>query len=351
VTRRFGPATGALVVGSATALPPDIDAGESLDNEQAYRRLLGGDAEATLATRGWRWSHPLDSWGVARRAWIVGEPEAAATAIADLAAHAASQALVDAGIDADDVDIVFAATSTPPRISSALAAAVGKRLRISAPCLDLRAGGAGALSAWVAATRFLSPECTTAVVVAVEAPSLYIDRDDLAGALLYGDAAAAVVLRHEPDAPGGLVAAVLGRFDGPGRAFTVPGPLPPTVDDVEAGRYRFQVPDRTYRDALADSWRAVCTELRAAAVDAGVSVSHLVPYAVTSQQVRDAAAAIGLADSAVCHTLRDHGCIGCAGPLAGFDALRRGGRADAGDVVALAAVAGGVSAAGVLWRV
>lgn len=350
---RLNPQTGVQLAGTGAALPSDVGLGTLLSNADVYHRLLGDDAEEVLAARGWRLEHPSETWGVERREWIRRETSDLASdtaGVVELASKATQRALDDARVVATDVHLLLAATSSPPRITSTLAASIGHRLGVSAPCFDVRASGAGGLAAWLTAVQFVGGNCRVAVVVAVETPSLYLDEKDLATALVYGDGAAAVVLRYEPETGGGLLGAILGRADAPGRSFTVPGSLPPTSAQIDGGKYRFQRPDAEYRDALGKSWAALCEELRCSFPEAANATDYFLPYAVTAAQVRDATAAFGLPSRQTVHTLADHGCLGCPGPLVSLDLLRRDRRVHAGQVLALAAVAGGVSIAGMFWR-
>ena len=188
------------------------------------------------------------------------------------------------------------------------------------------------------------------LVVAAETPSLYLNREDLSTAVLFGDGAAALLLRSSPGSTSGLLGAVMERRDAPGRPFTVPGSLPPRVDELSAGRYRFQKPDASYREAIAESWDALCRELRSAFPEEVRRLDHFVPYAVTAPQVRSAAASLGVSREQTFDMLARYGCLGCAGTLASLDALRRQHRTRPGQIIALAAVAGGVSMAAMLWR-
>jgi len=352
VTRRFGPRLGIRLAGSGAAFPSEIELGGSLSNADMYRMLLGDDAESVLAHRGWHLDHPSTAWGVERREWIRRDPSGGCDPadVVELASEAARRGLWEADLAPAEVDLLVAATSTPPRITSTLAASIGQRLGVTAPCLDVRAGGAGGLAAWLTASRFVGEDCRHAVVVAVETPSLYVGMTDLATALLFGDGSAALVLRYEADAGSGLLGAVIGRGDAPGTSFTVPGSLPPTPEQIDAGRYRFRSPDRPYLEALARSWAALCEELRRSFPEAAAETDSFLPYAVTVGQVRDAAVVLGVSDDQTVHTLAAHGCLGCPGPLVGLDRLRRDGGPQDGRVLALAAVAGGVTSAGMFWQ-
>lgn len=342
---------GVEIAGSASAFPAEIEAGRELTNEEAYRELLGETWRAELERRGFTSEHPETAWGVRRRQWLgtPGRPETAQADAADLALHATRKALADARLDPGAVELLVVATSTPPRISSTLAGRVGRELGIEAPCLDLRAGGAGGLCAWITALAYLNAGCANAVVVAAEALSPVLDPGDLATALLFGDGAAALVLSRCDDERRGLVWARSGNADVPGRAFTVPGPLPPTRD-LGFGGYVFQAPDASYSSGLTKLRASIAAELARAAAERGLALDVAVPYAATEPQARAQAEALGVPFERVASTLAEHGCLGAAAPLAAIDELRRASRAPAGTIVAATAAGGGVAWGSLLWR-
>ncbi|MEQ1504161.1 MAG: hypothetical protein ABMB14_18100, partial [Myxococcota bacterium] len=109
----LGPLSGQRIVGTGAAVPRDLD--------PTCPEL---DTAAALAALGA--THPdADRWGVDRRQWVALPEDPAAIDVEDLAVAAADRALRDAGID---VELVIVATSTPNRISAALAARVARRL-------------------------------------------------------------------------------------------------------------------------------------------------------------------------------------------------------------------------------
>jgi 3-oxoacyl-[acyl-carrier-protein] synthase-3 len=228
-----------------------------------------------------------------------------------------------------------------------LAGAVGRALGGDAPCLDVRAGGAAALYAWLVAARLLVADGASALVVAAEATSAWLDPRDSAHALLYGDGAGAVLLRRVPG-DAGLLGAVARNAAVGGRPFTVPGPLPPTAEALAAGAYRVQAPDAAYAAGLLGERERVLRELRAAHPAACASARALVSNAVTRAQAEHEAAAFGVEPAAVHTTLALHGALGCAAPLVALDELR--GAAPAAETFALTAVGGGVAAAALVWR-
>jgi 3-oxoacyl-[acyl-carrier-protein] synthase-3 len=332
------------LAGSAVALPDTAD----LSNGDVFKRLLGVDHAARLAERGWDEEHPRVAWGVEHRRWCAPGTSGASE---ELAERAARGAMEDAGVSAGSVDLFVTATSTPGRVTSSMASAVAKRLGLEAACVDLRAGGTGGLQAWITAASLLACGAQRALVVAAETPSRYLDPEDLSSALLYGDGAGALLIERVEGESCGLVGALVGARGAQGRPFTVPGELPPRAADVEAGAFRFQVPDADYLRELADAWRATCTDLRASFPEELAQARHFLPYAVTRAQLEQAAEVAGKDAAHAGASLAAHGCTGAAGPLIALHELRAAGELAAGDILASSAVAGGLSCCSLLWRV
>ncbi|MEO0651120.1 MAG: 3-oxoacyl-[acyl-carrier-protein] synthase III C-terminal domain-containing protein [Planctomycetota bacterium] len=320
-----------------TELPPLGRRGERLTNAAVYGRLFGDRWEAELERRGWSPDHVQSQWGVAEREWVV---EADAGDLAILAARRAREAA-----PAVSPEVVVVATSTPARISSALASRVARELDLSGPAVDVRAGGVGALQAWITALGWLEAGARSALVVASEVPSAYVDPADLGSSLLYGDGAGAVLLEagaHDE----GLLGGVFGNDAAPGRPFTIPGDLPPTAAACEAGVFRFQPPSKDYVDAIHGRWRRLASDLRERFDAVLARGAQVVPYAVTRPQLDLVTKALDVDPARVHSQLERQGCQGCAGPLVALHRLREA----RGDVpVLLLAVGGGVAWGALGW--
>ncbi len=316
------------ITGSGAAYP-----GPALTNADVYQRLLGDEWRTRLADRGHSPDHAQAEWGIRARHWCASAQQATA-----LAAEAAQSALADAGVQAPDIDLLLLATSTPPRITAAVSALVGRQIGATAPCIDIRAGGAGAIDALLTGCTWLAAGCRRVLVVAVETASPYLDPADLSTSLIFGDGAAALVLEHRSGTPG-LLGAICGRSDAPGKPFTVPGELPPS----RSQRYYFQRPDGEYAEALTSCWQRVLSQLCEALPEAIANLSFFVPYSTTAPQVSRAVAALGVSMDQTVSTLDRHGCLGTASVLCALHELRSARRVQAEDTVALAAVGGGVS--------
>lgn len=334
---RFRPVDRVRIVGSATRGPGELlGPGHDLANDEAWEALLGPDWRAGLAERSLDPDHPRTAWGVERRGWCALPRRVAAADAVDLGVAAARAALDEAGCRPEDLDVVVFATSTSSRPTSSDAHRLAKALGTPAAAWDLRSGGAAGLLGWHQAALAVDQGARSAVLVAAEVISPWVDPEDTATALLYGDAAAAVVLAP---GEGGLRSFAAGHATVEGRPFTVPASLPPRPGErLVASR-----PDATYQRGLQEVWAGT----RQALLDglAGRVADALLPYAVTRQQV------LALADPLpvrrVVDVLPDRGCVGAASPIVALDRWRRsGGRG----LAAAAAVGGGVSWAALTWE-
>ncbi len=348
------PITGVRIAGAANGWPEELlGPSAKLNNGQVYEFFYGPDWKQLLAERGWNEERPREQFGVQSRGWLRGS----SLTVLDLAVVAAEKALTRAGLTAQELDCIFVATCTPFQISSTLAGKLARHLKTDA-AIDIRAGGAGGLDSMITAAMYHSYGCKKSLVVAAEAASLFISQDDPANGMLFGDGASAMVLESDDaagqsaDAPG-LIGAVLGSADWRGKPFTVTGRLPPS-DDYSAEDYRFQAPDDTYRACLASVWEQTALTMRDAFPSAGGTLSSILPYGVTRPQVLKVSEAFDTSADTVLTLLSEHGCIGCASPLAAIvqylEEQQSAGEPTAGDVVGSLAVAGGISWSGLLWR-
>ena len=118
-------------------------------------------------------------------------------ATSDLAAEAAKAALVDAGISADEVDLLIVATLSPDMFFPSTACFVQEQIGAkNAYCYDLGAACSGSLYALeTAKNQIACGAVETALVIGAEKMSTFIDWEDRGTCVLFGDGAGAVVLK------------------------------------------------------------------------------------------------------------------------------------------------------------
>jgi 3-oxoacyl-[acyl-carrier-protein] synthase-3 len=159
----------------------------------------------------------------------VAAPEEALT---DIALPAARAALVDAGVEGAEIDLLVCATVTPdmmfPTSSALLADALGMP---NAAAYDLLAGCTGFVYALAQAYGMVASGLSRrALVVGGDVLSKILDWNDRSTLVLFGDGAGAVVL--EPVEHGGFLGFELGADGGGGEHLWLPGSGSRKFDDV-----------------------------------------------------------------------------------------------------------------------
>jgi 3-oxoacyl-[acyl-carrier-protein] synthase-3 len=144
-------------------------------------------------------------------------------ALTDIALPAAKAALADAGVAAEDVDLLVCATVTPdmmfPTASALLADSLGMP---RAAAYDLLAGCTGFVYAVAQAYAMLaSGLARRALVVGGDVLSKILDFGDRSTLVLFGDGAGAVVM--ETVEQGGFIGFELGADGGGGESLWYPG--------------------------------------------------------------------------------------------------------------------------------
>jgi 3-oxoacyl-[acyl-carrier-protein] synthase III len=156
------------------------------------KRILTNDALARLVDTSDTWIR--ERTGIVQR-HIAEEGELTS----DLGIAASRQALVRAGIDPIDIDLVVCATSTPDRTFPATAVRIQSGLGVSkGAAFDVQAVCSGFVYALSIADNFLKAgQFKRAVVVGAETFSRILDWKDRSTCVLFGDGAGAVVLEAQ----------------------------------------------------------------------------------------------------------------------------------------------------------
>ena len=137
-----------------------------------------------------------------------------------MAARAAQKALEDAGMKAEEIDLIIVATISPTEIMPCVACGVQEQIGAeNATCFDLNGACTGSLLALNTAQAYLAQGIyRNALVIGAEKLSGLTDWTDRGTCILFGDGAGAVVLRAEE---GGSYAQVTHSIGKKGGALTL----------------------------------------------------------------------------------------------------------------------------------
>ena len=137
-----------------------------------------------------------DEWIVQRTGISERHIVAEGEMTSDLATAAATRALAAAGLEADDIDLIVVATSTPDNTFPATAVAVQHNLgNRSGAAFDLQAVCSGFVFAVSTADALMrAGQGRRALVIGAESFSRILDWSDRTTCVLFGDGAGAIVL-------------------------------------------------------------------------------------------------------------------------------------------------------------
>lgn len=116
----------------------------------------------------------------------------------DLATSAAKNAIVNAGIDTADIDLVIVATTTPDKVFPSVATMVQRKLGIAnnCPAFDMQAVCSGFVYGLSTADNFIKAGASKCVlVIGADTISKITDYTDRSNCILWGDGAGAVILQ------------------------------------------------------------------------------------------------------------------------------------------------------------
>ncbi|MEM1102709.1 MAG: beta-ketoacyl-ACP synthase III [Pseudomonadota bacterium] len=270
----------------------------------------------------------------------------------DLGVRAAQAAMADAGVDADDIDLIIVATTTPDLTFPATAAIIQRKLAVArGAAFDVQAVCSGFVYALTTADMFLksgSHQC--ALVIGAETMSRLMDWNDRTTCVLFGDGAGAVVLRaeerpHTNGADRGVLATHL-RTDG---QFTellfVDGGASSTQD---TGFLRMQG-NQVFRravDLISDAVRVAANDAQIAVTD----IDWFVPHQANKRIIDAVGRKLGIRAESVVETVAHHGNTSAASIPLALHAAVSDGRIKRGDLVMMEAMGGGLSWGAALVR-
>lgn len=279
-----------------------------------------------------------DEWIVRRTGIHERRYAGAGDRLVDLAARAAADALVDAGVDAAELDVVIVATATAdailPNAAPGVAHAIGAT---SAGAFDIGAACAGFVTGCIQAAAWVeSGRGARALVVGAEILSRHLDPTDARTAPLFGDGAGAAVIERSDDA--GIGASVLSSDGSRGDALVI---------DRTSGLLRMDG-TATFRaavEALVAATHEVCRRARLAVDDVELFVYHQ----ANARILASVAGELGIARDRVVEAIAQFGNTSAASVPLALDVARAQGRLRGRRRVLMAGVGAGFTCSAVLF--
>ncbi|CEQ27901.1 beta-ketoacyl-ACP synthase III [Paraclostridium sordellii] len=283
---------------------------------------------------------------------IVDENEATS----DLATKAALNAIKDANLTPEDIDLIIVATITPDMIFPSTACLVQANIKATkAACFDLEAACSGFIYGITVAKQFIESDTYKHVlVIGAEALSRILDYEDRSTAILFGDGAGAVVMG--PVSEGGVLSTSLGS-DGNGKDYlNIPAggsKTPASEDSIKnrlhfikmAGNDVFKFAVRIMQDASVECIKSANLEIQ--------DIDYLIPHQANIRIIEASAKRLKLSMDKVYVNLDKYGNMSAASIPVALDEAYREGKIKKGDNIVLVGFGGGLTwgASVVRWSI
>ncbi|MEP6670911.1 MAG: beta-ketoacyl-ACP synthase III [Chthoniobacter sp.] len=303
------------------------------------RVLTNGEIEKLVETS--------DEWIVSRTGISERRIAAEGEHTSDLAAKAALSALENAGITAEEIDLILVATVTPdmffPSTACFVQAKIGAK---NAACFDVSAACSGFLYAIEIAQQFITSHTyDTILVIGADKLSSIIDWTDRNTCVLFGDGAGAAVLRHRGGGHG-VISTFMASDGGLSDILYIPGGgsrFPITKENADSRLNCIKMNGKeTYKQAINSMLDAAHKVLADANLDPE-DLACVIPHQANLRIIEAIADRMKLPIERFVVNLDRYGNTSAAAVAIALDEANRTGRMKVGDYVLLVVFGGGLT--------
>ena len=272
-----------------------------------------------------------------------------------LGTRAARQALEDAGVAPEELDMIICATITPDMPLPATACFIQAELgATNAAAFDLGAACSGFVYAISVASKFIETgSARNILIVGAETLSRFTDYSDRSSCILFGDGAGAAVLQPTDEDGKGVLYSTM-HCNGQGWDFIcIPAGgsrEPASKDTVEKGRHFLHMRGRDVYKFAVEKMQWVlgdCMEKCGLGPD---DVDLVVPHQVNIRILASAAGKMDLPMDKIYLNIERYGNTSSASVPLAMDEAYRQGRIGPGSTVVLAAFGAGLTWAGAVLQ-
>ena len=264
----------------------------------------------------------------------------------DLAIEASRIALDEAGIPAEQIDVVICASVTGDTPFPSTAVWVQQKLGLSCPAFDVNAACAGYSYGLATATAFVEAGVAdTILLIGAEVFSRILDFSDRQTCVLFGDGAGATVIQAS-ERPG-IEGTVLGADGTAAEILLMPAGgsrEPATPETVAARRHRIQMPNgrEVFKRAVTEM-AASCREVLEKNGHTPDDVDLLIPHQANARIMVAVAERLGIPLERAVVDVAEVGNTSAASIPIALDRAYRAGRMKDGDLVLFTSFGAGLT--------
>lgn len=276
------------------------------------------------------------------------------TYTSDLAANAAIEALKDADMQAEELDLIILATITPDMMTPSCACMVQTAIgAVNAAAFDLNAACPGFIFALVTAQQFIaSGMYKNVLVIGVDCLSKVTEYQDRNTCVLFGDGAGAFILQASEEETG-VLSSVLGADGKSGEVLTLPNLR---YDEIEKTRRPFGHPHTLYMDGktvFKFAIKVMSQSTMEVLESAGYTledIALIIPHQANLRIIDSAQKRIGCAPEKMYKNIEKYGNMSSACIPVAFCCAVEEGRLKRGDKTVLVSMGGGLTWGAVLLK-
>jgi len=266
-------------------------------------------------------------------------------ATSDLAIKAGLEALKEAKVKPENVDLIIVATITPDMQFPSTACIVQNALGASnAISFDISAACAGFVYALVVASQFIARgACKNALVIGAETLSGVTDWEDRNTCVLFGDGAGAAVLSETKS--GGILSSYLGGDGSIYDILMIPAGgsrMPASKETLDKKMHFIKMRgNELFKLAIKAMHEAACVALERAGLKAG-DIDLVIPHQANIRIITQVARKLGLSAEKIYLNIEKCGNMSSASTATALCEAVREGRIKKGSVVLLDAFGAGL---------
>lgn len=282
---------------------------------------------------------------------LAGEGQETST----MGADAAREALKDAGLSVDDIDVIICSTMTPDMVFPSAACLIQAELGIPRiPAFDVTAACSGFLYGLEVGTRLVqSGAYKRALIIGAEKMSSIIDWEDRSTCVLFGDGAGACVLERGEQPGVGVVDILLGA-DGKRTdlLYMAAGGSrkPATSQTIEEREHFLRMNGKEVFKLAVKEMGNVATEILERNGVSSDQLKCIIPHQANVRIIDSLAARLELPREHFLINIDRFGNTSAASVPLALEEARRLGRFQSGDYILLAAFGAGLTWGGALLK-
>ncbi len=265
----------------------------------------------------------------------------------DMATEAARRAMDQAGIRAEEIDLIICATITPDMPFPATACVIQNKIGAKrAAAFDLEAACSGFLYGLEVGQQFItSGTYDTVLVIGAEKLSTIVDWQDRSTCVLFGDGAGAAILRSRGEEHG-ILTTCMGADGSQADILMMPAggsKFPASKESVSAGMHHLKMSGKeVYKQAVIAMQTAAEEALRKCNLTIN-DIKCVIPHQANSRIIEAIADRLGAPMEKIYMNLQRYGNVSAASVAIALDEAAREGRFQRGDLILLVVFGSGLT--------